>query len=90
MSELAYRYQDSVVFMETEGNITRLFFEHETAEPEGLVHDSTLAFPTAAVDEHMKVKPKTITKANNSLCKLNFLINKFLLLHKIDKKRKQL
>ena len=57
MSELAYRYQDSVVFMETEGNITRLFFEHETAEPEGLVQDSTLAFPTAAVDGHMTVQP---------------------------------
>ena len=60
MSELAYRYQDSVVFMETEGNITRLFFEHETAEPEGLVQDSTLAFPTAAVDGHMTPRQREL------------------------------
>ena len=59
MSELAYRHQESNIYTETEGNLTRIFFSQ--AAPD-LYQAATTQTPNECIDDHLTPRQKELAK----------------------------
>ena len=78
MSELAYRHQESNIYTETEGNLTRIFFGQSTAmgedrapsgagffaqsEAPDLYQAATTQTPNECIDDHLTPRQKELAK----------------------------
>lgn len=67
MSELAYRHQESTIYTETEGNLTRIFFGQsaamDTAAPD--LYQAATTDESQAPDDHLTPRKKELAKPDS-------------------------
>ena len=67
MSELAYRHQESTIYTETEGNLTRIFFGQseamDTAAPD--LYQAATTNESQAPDDHLTPRQKELAKPDS-------------------------